>query len=237
MTDLSSPAKIYTKSHNQSRNSSCSTKVRSFRIKAKKQSLVWTNNTVLATYSSATQQIVLLCVWRRRNCNTMYLIRHTRRFFTWKTFWTRLFQIRTLLVKSNTSLQNSDVRRKCSFKCCSVDLYYISMYMLFNWYICSQAVRYELSMGNCTKMPVYTPEMFCLPGEKVLWFTLRGSSDMLYMFIINNMLFSLKILRSDWSDLFCHTPMNRIFTSPRPLHSAWLCVTLLTTTCDVTVTN
>ena len=30
--------------------------------------------------------------------------------------------------------------------------------------------------------------------------------------------------------------MNRIFTSPRPLHCDWLCVTLLTTTWDVTVT-
>ena len=58
-----------------------------------------------------------------------------------------------------------------------------------------------------------------------------------HFYIINNMLFSLKILRSDWSDLFFHTPMNRIFTSPRPLRSDWICVTLLTLTCNVTEKN
>ena len=49
------------------------------------------------------------------------------------------------------------------------------------------------------------------------------------------MLFSLKILRSDWTHLFFHTRMNRIYTSTHPLHSDWLCVTLLTPNCDVTV--
>ena len=48
--------------------------------------------------------------------------------------------------------------------------------------------------------------------------------------------FSFKILPSDLSDLLFHIPMNIIATSLRPLHSDWLCVVLLSTTCAVTVT-
>ena len=43
-----------------------------------------------------------------------------------------------------------------------------------------------------------------------------------YIVIINNMLFSLKILRSDWSNSFVHLAMNEIITLPRPLHCDWL---------------
>ena len=53
------------------------------------------------------------------------------------------------------------------------------------------------------------------------------------------MLFSLKIMRSDWSRailFILHTRMNIIITLSRPLHSYWVCVTLLTTTSVVTVT-
>ena len=59
-----------------------------------------------------------------------------------------------------------------------------------------------------------------------------------YIYIINNMLFSLKILRSDWSKaiLFFSSFYNEqnFYFAPPP--SLWLaCVTLLIAICDVTV--
>ena len=51
------------------------------------------------------------------------------------------------------------------------------------------------------------------------------------------MLVSLKILRYDWSDLFGHIQCTDEYNVhvPRPLRSDWLFVTLLMTTCDVTI--
>ena len=58
------------------------------------------------------------------------------------------------------------------------------------------------------------------------------------IYTINNMLGSMKILRSDWfkTILFIFLfPDEKFLTSPRPLHSDLICATLPTTRCGVTV--
>ena len=59
-----------------------------------------------------------------------------------------------------------------------------------------------------------------------------------YLLIINNMLYTMKMLRSDWSKtfFFVHFTIKIFFTLPRPLPGDWLCMTLSATTCDVPFT-